>query len=149
MTKQNLIRYLKQDGKSLGTLLSKLNQLEQWNRALRECLTHEPLLAEHCHIVNLSGHSLIALTDGAHWLTRIRFHIPELLPKLRNYPGLEHIRALCCRVEPTYTPRTKQKLRRTPKKLSKKSAVAVATDAKKITDKTLREALEKIADHIE
>lgn len=148
MTKQTLTKYLKHDSKIMGILLGRLNELERWNAALRDCLSKEPLLIEHCQIVNLSGTSLIAIADSPHWLTRIRFHIPELLPQLRQYPGLEHIRALCCKVRPQY-PRKTTHIKRTPQKLSIATANRVKADAQKLTDDKLRAIMEKIAQYSE
>lgn len=149
MTKPSLTNYLKQDCKTLGRLLSKLSQLEHWNNALRECLITEPTLTEHCKIVNLIGTSLIAIADSPHWLTRIRFHIPELLPKLRTYPGLEQIRALCCKVQPNYPKMQARQSNRAQKKLSPNNAQLLHQDAQKISDEKLRTVMEKIARHFQ
>ncbi len=144
----NLItRYLQQDSHLLGNLLSKLNQLRQWNAWLGECLEENTVLAQHCFIVNLSGTSLIVLADNPHWLTRFRFHIPTLLPKLQHYPGLENIQSICCKVQPNYVPTSPSNQREPQQKLSSENASLLRETAKKVTDEKLRIALEKIADH--
>lgn len=147
--KPSISDYLQQNTKTLGSLLSKLNQLKQWNTWLSECLVEEPHLMDHCHVVNLSRHSLIVITDSPHWLTRLRFHIPELLPKLRHYPGLEQLKAICCKAQPrNYHGRYKKAAR---KRLSLKPETAnkVLETAKQVDDQKIRAILEKIASYIE
>jgi hypothetical protein len=144
MTKTTLNHFLKPDGKMLGSLLTKLEQLKQWNTWLKENLTADEPLTKHCYIVNLQGTSLIVIADSAHWVTRLRFHIPDLLKKLKRYPGLENIRAICCKTYPPHHTVIKKK-KRTPQKLSTKTAESLQESAKKIKDKKLRDILEKIA----
>ena len=134
----------------LGALLTKLNQLKQWNTWLKEglttkeSLTIDESLAKHCYIVDLKGTSLIVIADSAHWVTRLRFHIPDLLKKLKNYPGLENIRSICCKPQPYHSMIINKKVRM-PQRLSPKTAELLRESAKKITDKKLRATLEKIA----
>ncbi|MBV8802182.1 MAG: DUF721 domain-containing protein [Gammaproteobacteria bacterium] len=143
MTKFTLNQYLNSPNKTLGPLLIKLNQLTQWNEYLKECLIDKPL-TQHCYIVNLDKNALIVIVDSAHWSTRLKFHIPDLLKKLRHYPGLENVRAICCKIQPAYHAKAKIKMRR-PSPLSKNTALKVHETAQKITDKNLKKILEKIA----
>ncbi len=143
----SISHYLQEDSHSLGKLLSKLNQLQKWNSWLKECLEENIVLTEHCFIVSLSGNSLIVLADNPHWVTRFRFHIPALLPKLKNYEDFKNIQAICCKVQPNYTPVSSRKNRDPQQKLSKKSVSLLLETAHKVTDEKLRTALEKIAKH--
>lgn len=139
--------YLQQDIQTLGNVLSKLGQLQQWNSWLKECLLDQNIaLTQHCFIVNLIGTSLIVIADNPHWVTRFRFHIPELLTKLRQYPSLENIQAICCKVQPNYVSALSSN-RQPQQKLSSRSAALLRETASKITDEKLRIALEKIAEH--
>src|SRR5690242_2386498 len=104
MSKHVITDYLQPDGKTLGKLLVKLNQLQQWNGWLKECLEQDSLLPKHCFIVNLIGTSLIVFADNPHWVTRFRFHIPALLSKLRNYSDFATVQSICCKVRPNYEP---------------------------------------------
>jgi hypothetical protein len=146
MTQLTLNQFLQQDSKMLGSLLTKLNQLKQWNTWLKESLTADEPLTKHCYIVNLKGTSLIVIADSAHWVTRLRFHVPDLLKKLKKYPGLETIRAICSKTQPNPTMIIKKK-KKTPQTLSAKTAELFLQSAQKITDKKLRDSLEKIARH--
>lgn len=145
MNNPTITHYLKQDSKTLGALLSKLNQLKRWNNWLAECLIEEGSLVNHCQIVNLIGNSLIAIADTPHWLTRIRFHIPELLPKLRKYPGLEKIQAICCKIQPNYMHQKSKKTRQPQTILTPKTASLVREMANKMSDEKLRGIFERIA----
>jgi hypothetical protein len=148
MAKNTIANYLQQDSKTLGSLLAKLGQIIQWNESLKECCREkEPLLTKHCQIVNLSGKSLIAIADCPHWLTRLRFHIPELLIKLRKYPGLENIQGICCKVQPKYTQYISRKPRNPQKRPSPKSMEIILEITSKLKDERLRHILEKMAKH--
>lgn len=147
MTKHTILNYLQPDSKTLGSLLSRLAQLNQWNRMLCACLSEENELSKHCQIVNLSNNSLIVIADNPHWVTRLRFHIPELLPKLRACAGLEKIQAICCKVQPHYT-KIKYSKRRPQRVLSTKTAEAIREVANKLSDRKLRDILEKIASRV-
>ena len=129
-------------------LLSKLNHLKQWNHSLKACLPEEKSLFQHCQIVGLSGNSLIVIADSAHWVTRLRFYIPELLPKLRTYPGLEKIQSICCKVQPNDFAATPKKIKRPQQKLSTENASILRAAAQKLSDKKLRAILEKIAGYL-
>ena len=143
MTKSNVGQYLQTDSKTLGSLLTRLKQLNHWNIYLRECLAEDELI-HHCQIVNLSGNSLIVIADNPHWMTRLRFHIPELLKKLRVCQGLEKIQGICCKVQPNYI-QAKTKKRHSPQIMSDHTAAAIRDIANKLQDEKLRLILEKIA----
>ncbi len=139
--------YFQQDSKTLGKLLAKFKQLQQWNSWLKECLEQDSLLPQHCFIVSLAGTSLIVLADNPHWVTRFRFHIPALLSRLRNYSDFAMVQSICCKVQPNYEPVSPFKARGPQKKLSEENAALLRETANKITDETLRLALEKIIKH--
>lgn len=148
MTQSTITHFLKQESQTLGSLLAKLNQLKQWNACLQECLAEDKALTQHCQIVNLAGTSLIVIADSPHWVTRLRFYIPELLPKLRAHPGLEKIQSICGKTRPAdYSLSPKQAAARHPQKLSLHTAEILRATAQKINDQKLRKILEKIAQH--
>jgi hypothetical protein len=149
MVKSSVATYLKQDGKSLGKVLVKLNQLKQWNGWLSDCLTEETILLEHCQIVGINRDALIVIADSAHWLTRFRFHIPTLLVKLRHYPDFNTLKAICCKVRPQHHAAASQKATGRRLSLSKANAAALQGAANKIEDKKLKAILEKMARYAE
>ncbi|HLB57370.1 MAG TPA: hypothetical protein VJL60_01000, partial [Gammaproteobacteria bacterium] len=82
--------------------------------------------------------------DSPQWVMRLRFYIPELLPKLRAYAGLETIQSICCKARPSHFAATKQKNR--PKQvISSENAAILREAAHKLRDDKLRAILEKIA----
>lgn len=147
MTNTLIRNYLQRDSKTLGSLLNKLTQLKRWNALLRDCLDEESHLMDHCQIVNMSGNSLIIITNSPHWLTRLRFHIPDLLPKLRQHAGLEHIKAICCKAQPSLHHAKSKKAHRTRLRLKPETAAMILETAKKLGDTKIRSILERIASY--
>lgn len=149
MVKSSIATFLRQDGKSLGKVLIKLNQLKQWNSWLSDCLTNETILLEHCQIVGISKDALIVIADSAHWVTRFRFHIPDLLVKLRHYPDFGALKAICCKVRPQQYPANIKPQNNAARRisLSKENAATLQNTANKIQDKRLKAILEKIAQY--
>ncbi len=145
MTKAPLSTFLKQDSKTLGNLLLKLQQLNQWNAWLAECLADEKSLLTHCKIVGLDRQSLIVMATNPHWVTRFRFFIPTLIEKLRQFPDLKNIQAICCKVSP---PQYNQVVKKPRGKLalSQGSSEVVQHTAKKIKHAKLKQVLERLAE---
>jgi hypothetical protein len=143
-----ITQYLQQESKTLTVFLSRLKQIKQWNEWLQESLEKENLVTQHCHLVNIVNEtSLIAMADNPHWMTRFRFYIPELLPKLRAYPDFASIKAICCKVQPKYIPTATSARREPQQKLSARNAQLLRETASKLPDKDrkLKAILEKIA----
>jgi len=145
MTHSNLTAYLHTENNTLGQLLLKLNQLKQWNNWLHNCLPAEKLLTEHCQIVGLDKTSLIVIADNPHWVTRFRFFIPDLLVKLRYYPDLQAIRAICCKVKPPYYPVAARRQTRQRLIISPNTADILQKTAIKIQNEKLKHVLQRMA----
>ena len=127
--------------------LLKINQINKWNQALKECLADNLSLAEHCQLANLKGNSLIVIVDNPHWQNRLRFYIPELLSKLKAYRGLENIKSICSKVEPRYSPFSSSVSQKRPAQalISQKTAALLLETANKLKDAKLGEVLKRIA----
>jgi len=147
MNNPTITHYLQKNSKTLSVFLSRLEQIKQWNQWLQESLglEKEDKLAQHCHLVNIAGTSLIAIADNSHWVTRFRFYIPELLPKLRRHPDLALIKAICCKVQPNYVPVAAPARRGPQKTLSRRNAELLRETASQLTNEKLKAILEKIA----
>jgi len=143
MAKLALNHYFTSADKALAPLLTKLNKLNQWNQWLKDNVA-DKTLTQHCYIVNVDKTVLIVIADSAHWSTRLKFHIPDLLKKIRHYSELENIRGICCKIHPGHHIKTKNKPRQIAL-LSEKTAATFIDSAQKITDKSLKKILEKIA----
>lgn len=144
MVKSSIAAYLQHESKTLGSLLNKFNRLKIWNNHLRECLSEELTLLEHCQIVGLDKTSLIVIADNPHWVTRFRFFIPDLLIKLRRYDEFKGLLAICCKVRPLNYPSTKPK--RKPLIISNNTAEILKEAAKKIKNEKLKAILFKMAE---
>jgi len=143
MTKSTIASYLQYESKTLSNLLLKFNRLKIWNKWLKECLSEETLLLEHCHIVGLDKNSLIVIADNPHWVTRFRFFIPDLLISLKKQDDLKHIKSICCKVKP---PRfTAIKRKRQSLIISRQTAEIVQEAADKIENQKLKKILLKMA----
>ena len=149
MTQPNVTDYLNPESKSLTNLLSKLKVLRQWNLWLKQCLPEETLLTTHCQIVGLDGTSLIVIANNPHWVTRFRFHIPNLLKKLQQYSELSSIRSICCKVRPAQYPMSVKKNKQAKLCLSVENSKMLKEAALKLQDVKLRAVLEKIAENVD
>ena len=147
MTQHKITTYLNQGNKPLGRLLTRVQQLNQWNQWLFESLSDDYPLSNHCQIVNFDRNSLIVIVDSANWLVRLRFLIPGLIQKLKKYPGLEATQAICCKVKPPHQAKFSTPGKRRRMTLSVGSASAIREIAQEIKDDTLRKILEKMAEH--
>lgn len=140
-------KFMNENNHTLGPLLTKLNQLKKWNGYLRESLREDAHIADHCQIVNLIDNQFIVIANNPQWLTRIRFYVPQLLPLLRTYPDLKNLKAICCKVHPSYVPHNKRKKRDAQKKLGAHVKLKVAEIADKIQDQKLQGLLKKILEN--
>jgi len=134
---------LKHEGRQLRTLLSKVDELKQLNDQFSRHL--DPELAKHCQAIKVDRDCLIVLVDNSNWATRLRFYIPDLLPKLKTYLPLQNLKAICSKVRPDYKSVKSQRRIRRPIPLSKQAAEMMLETAKNIKDKELSKVLERIA----
>ncbi|HSW93726.1 MAG TPA: hypothetical protein VLJ15_05135 [Gammaproteobacteria bacterium] len=147
MKKLAITAYLKNDSKTIGTLLARFNRLKSWNERLRECLPGETLLLTHCHVVGLDKTSLIVIADNPHWVTRFRCFIPDLLVQFRRYEDFKQLQAICCKVRPPHFRPTRPK--RKPLVISGQTADILQEAANKVTNGKLKKVLMKMAEREE
>lgn len=135
---------LKQDSKTLQTLMGKLAVLEQIHSLL---LAHlEPELGRHCQVAKFEKNCLFVIVENGNWATQLRFQVPDLMAKLRLQPGFENLGGIICKTRPSLQmmdPQKKQK--RMVKKLSAETAAQILENAQLIQDPKLRKILERIA----
>lgn len=144
MSKLAITSWLQHESKNLGSLLQKFNRLKIWNAWLKECLPEEDTLLQHCQIVGLDRMSLIVIADNAHWVTRFRCFIPDLLNLLRRYNDFKQIKAICCKVRPLHYRPTQPK--RQALVISTQTAKMVDEAAEKIKHVKLKAVLKRMAD---
>lgn len=102
-------------------------------------------LAEHCQVVNLRYDVLVLQTDSPAWATKLRYLLPEILPKIRALTGLDTIRAAQVKVVPPECVSTKKLPQ--PNKLSVTSGKCLTSAAHSTPHADLRAALLSLASH--
>ena len=148
MHKITINHYLQQDNHLLSSLLFQIQQRNEWNKILNLTLENEPELKGHYHITNIIQNTLIILAENPHWVTRLRFLTPELLPKLQKHTVFKNIIAIQCKTCPIYTIANKKNKRLPQRKLSIATADSIREIANKIQYEKLKVILEKIAKRI-
>lgn len=105
MIETSIKNLLNSNNDALGSILTRIALLKQWNNLLSICLPDEKNLFQHCQIVRLEQGVLVMIADNAHWATRLRFLTPELIKKLQQYPDFQHIHSIQCKIYPSnFTP---------------------------------------------
>ncbi|NIQ10147.1 MAG: DUF721 domain-containing protein [Gammaproteobacteria bacterium] len=126
----------------LEQTIRRSNSLRRLSDRLQTLLDSE--LAEHCHLLNVRDGLIIIACDSTAWATRLRYQIPTLLEALRQLRGLDDIRDIQVRIQPSSHTTTKAKSRAT---LSSQSAYCIRECANSITDSALQQALKRLAEH--
>jgi len=136
---------LKNQGKTLTELLKKLEVIRELNTIFAQNV--DKTLAKHCVVTAIQNGCVIVLLDSGNWATQLRFHIPDLLTKLREHSLFRHIKSICCKTRPIHqNERLNRKKKKSPmKKLSLKVSKEVEESAKLISDEKLRKIMLKIA----
>lgn len=136
---------LKNDGKLLHNLFQKLERLREFSELF--ALYVEPNIVAHCKLANFQNNCLIVIVDSGNWATQLRFHIPDLIIKLRQHPPLKNIQAICCKTRPDSDALNNRKRNRSRpmKQLSAKAAALMLQSIETIQDENIRKVMEKIA----
>lgn len=139
---------LKNDNKTLQNLIYHLDELKEFNSLLARHIA-EPEIAKHCHIVKFDRNCLIVVVDNGNWATQLRFHIPELMVKLRQYPRLENLSGIVCKTRPnTSLPKSSKAKKRVIPQISSQTVDTLLATVQTIQDAKLRGIMEKIAEHL-
>ncbi len=126
----------------LAFIQKKVAQLKKLNQIWQEEATEE--LSAHSRIANFRDTHLIIECDSAAWATRLRYMLPEIRQKLRQYPYLHDLSHIEWSIQPDFH-RTTSQLSRLPPLLSPGSAQLLKNTAGNIKVKPLQEALLRIA----
>lgn len=131
---------------NLAILITRTRQLRRLTLALRALLDSE--LAPHCYISNIEEPLLSVYVDSAAWATRLRFQVPQLLPRLRQanpaFARVSNIRVSIVAQRHTAAPLPKAP--RGPM-LSEDNANIINTLSNSIDDPPLQQALRRLAHH--
>nr|WP_300308802.1 DciA family protein [Halomonas sp.] len=128
----------------LGSLMHMARLLEKAQNHLRQHLTHD--LAEHLFVGGYRNGRLTLITDGAAWLTRLRYEQPRLLSLLHQLPEFAAVTGFQLKVRPVRP--AKAPLRQT-RRLPAQAGKEIATCAEDTDDPKLKQALQRLASHAE
>jgi len=142
-TFQPLTTLLCNENSGLSRLLQRARQLQQLTDALAAILP-QPVHG-HCRVGNVSGDTLVLVTDSPAWSTRLRFHTPAILEHLKETHGLA-LHGVRIRVHPPELPRQIKRVARNPT-LGSESAALLRQTAQGISDPDLKQALLRLARH--
>lgn len=136
---------LKSESKLLQNLFQKLAELQELDRIFASHV-EGPIVA-HCKVANLLNNCLIVIVDSGNWATQLRFHIPDLIIKLRQHPRLSDLKAICCKTRPKDSLNRifQKKSAKAMERISEHTSHIIQQSANTITDEKLRKILERIA----
>jgi hypothetical protein len=126
----------------LAFIQKKVAQLKKLNQIWQEEIAED--LAAHSRIANFRDGHLIIECDSAAWATRLRYMLPEIRQKLRQYPDLQDLSHIEWSIQPHFHSTTSQSSRQPPL-LSPSSAQLLKNTATSIKGKPLKEALQRIS----
>ncbi|ERL50716.1 hypothetical protein BJB45_06170 [Halomonas huangheensis] len=128
----------------LGDLMRMAHLIEKAQNHLREQLSAE--LAEHLFVGGYESGRLTLITDGAAWLTRLRYEQPRLLQLLHQLPEFQAVTGFHLKVRPVRPARIPP---RQSRHLSANAGNEVSSCAADVDDPELKRALERLASHAE
>jgi hypothetical protein len=131
-------------GGELGSLMRTARLIERAQRHLRDHLPEE--VGEHLHVGGYRDGRLTLITDGAAWLTWLRYEQRRLLALLHRLPGFEAVTGFHFKVRPVRPARAPV---RQVRELPPRAADELSSCAADVEDPRLRQALERLASHAE
>lgn len=121
-------------------LITHAKGLSELNHAMEKYLPGP--LKDYCRVANYRSGLLILQTDSATWATQLKFHIPELLTKLRQEHAFHKLMNIKCIIEPPQKQKVSEEKSPT---LSPHAASLLKETAAHIQDEKLAAALERLA----
>lgn len=79
---QTINHLLNQPQGDLRALMDRLTKIQNINNSLHQQLN--PILSQHCRVVNIRKSTLVLAVDSPVWSNKLRFQLPELLSCFRN-----------------------------------------------------------------
>lgn len=66
----------------IKALMDQLTKIKTINNSLHQ--TINPLLSQHCRVVNIRKSTLVIAVDSPTWANKLRFQLPELISYFRQ-----------------------------------------------------------------
>ncbi|WP_290787310.1 DciA family protein [Halomonas sp.] len=140
---QPMTRLLEGHGE-LGSLMRMARLIDRAQQHLRDNLPAE--VAVHLHVGGFREGRLTLITDGAAWLTRLRYEQARLLELLHQLPGFEAVTGFTFKVRPVRP--VKVPLRQV-RHLPAGAADELSSCAEDVSNPRLKAALQRLAAHAE
>lgn len=129
----------------LAFIQNKVQQLITLNQIWQTVIPNE--LNAHTRVANFRTGYLIIECESAVWATRLRYLLPDIKPKLLNYPDLHSLVEIEWSIQPAFHTQPVP-LKSCPPILSNTNAELLKNAAETIRTKPLQEALLRIAEHV-
>ncbi|WP_280562288.1 MULTISPECIES: DciA family protein [unclassified Chromohalobacter] len=136
------IHHLIDGSGELGSVVRMAKLLQRAQQHLRAGLPVE--IAEHVYVGGYREGALTLITDGAVWLTWLRYERQRLLTLLRQLPEFEAVLALNFKVRPVHPLKAPAYQ---PRALSTEAAQHLKACADDTADPKLKKALARLASH--
>lgn len=136
---RHIKKYLQQQN-VLASLYATMRQQQDLLAIVHQALPQQ--LAPHCVNAILDGSTLTLSADTPVWGSKLRFHAPRLLSRLRKqYPGVANVRVRIASARKARATPTRQLRPRH----SDRAAATVAQASSNISDIALSHALQRLA----
>jgi len=140
---KSLLNWLQHHSGPLNVLLSRVGLLRRITAAVRDALPAS--VANHCLAANIDGDTLVVGCDSSAWAAKLRYHIPQLLERLKARTDLPALSQIRVRVQPLHEERARTEYRRFY--MSEHSAALITSIADNTADPELKAALHRLSKH--
>jgi len=138
------LNWLQHHSERLDLLLGQVRLLRQITDTLRKALP-EPL-AQHCIAANTDGDTLVVGCDTSVWAAKLRYHIPQLLERLKDQAGHPALCRIRIRIQPLIMEYSRTANHRFH--LSEHSAAVISSIADNTSYPELKAALQRLSKRI-
>lgn len=143
---RSLNKLLGETHTDLAILVTRSRQLQRWTGIFRSYLDAE--LAAHCYVSGIDAENLTIFVDSAAWATRLRFQIPQLLPKLRHAnPVFVDVQNIRVKILSQQSIEQSPSLGQTGPTMNMDNAKSINSLSNSIDDPELQLALQRLAKH--
>ena len=149
MPTKSVAKFLSGKNSSLNTLIERAQHLQKLTRILQNVLqniSHDAnaaQLAKHVTFSNLRDDTAVISTDTPAWLTQLRYQAPIILQHLKQQPGLQGLRKIQFKIQPSSQAPILKPARRAM--LSNYSAEVLRSAADGTDDTELADALRRLS----
>ncbi len=133
---------LLQDNSALQRLVQRAQNIDRLQQLLNQYL--QPAAREHCYLASVQETTLTLIVTNGHWATRLRYQQKRLLQQLQQVPEFSQVLRIQIKVRPPMQP---DKAPARNIEFSEQIGQVINASAQAISDPTLREAMQRLAQH--